>query len=279
MGLKRTITNLLVFCDKNSPTILTAFGIVGTGATGILAYRSGMRAHDILERHHEDMDLVDEDDKEAKRAVMSETILDMIPVIMPPLIMGTFTIGCIFMSNQINAKRIAVLATAYGISEKKLREYQDKVTDILGEKKAQDIRESISKDHIEQFEKENGPISNIQPLYTGYGDMPTIDEFSKRVFGSSCAKIDAVVSRLTQRVFVENYVSLNDLYDELGLERLPHGDRFGWIADDIMGTGKLPIYSTPHKDDNNTIVLNLEYDLHTRRDYRELTYDESVDFN
>ena len=273
MGLRKTITNLLVFCDKNSPTVLTVFGIVGTGATGILAYRSGMRAHEILERHHEDMELVDEDDKEAKRAVMSETVLDMIPVIMPPLIMGTFTIGCIFFSNKINTQRIAVLATAYGISEKKLREYQDKVTDILGEKKAQDIRESISKDHVKEFEETYGNPASY-PIPYGYGELPTIDEFSKRVFGCSSQKIDGINSKLTARVYAEDFVSLNDLYYELGLESLPHGNRYGWIAGDIMGNGKLPIYATPHKDDNGIIVINLEYDLHTRRDYRELTYDD-----
>ena len=272
MNLKGTVSNIMLFCNKNSPTILTGFGIAGTVATGFLSYRSGLRAHDILERHKTDMSIVDEDDTEAKRAVMKETVSDMVPIVMPPLIMGAFTIGCIFMSNKINAQRIAVLATAYGMSEKKLREYEHKVNDLLGEKKAQDIRESISKDHVEEFKETHGNPGSY-PIPYGYGELPTIDEFSKRVFGCSCQKIDGIVAKLSARVLSENYISLNDLYDELGLETVQMGDKFGWIADDIMSTGKLPIYSTPHKDENGVICINLEYDLHTKRDFRELNYD------
>lgn len=271
--IKQTVRNLLLFFNKNSPTILTGFGIVGTVGTGLLAYRSGMRAHEIIERHHKDMELVDDDDKDAKRAVMSETVKDMVPVVMPPVIMGAFTIGCIFMSNKINAQRIAVLATAYGFSEKKLRDYENKMTEILGEKRTQDIRESISRDHVEEFKEKYGNPGSY-PIPYGFGELPTIDEFSKRVFGCSCQKIDAIVAKLSARVFSENYVSLNDLYDELGIERVQMGYKFGWIADDIMSTGKLPIYSTPHKDDNGVICINLEYDLHTRRDFGELNYND-----
>lgn len=268
MNLKATIASIVLFCDKNSPTILTVFGIGGTAATGLLAYRSGVRAHDILERHKKDMEIVDEDDKEAKRAVMRETVSDMVPVVMPPLIMGAFTIGCIFMSNHINSKRIAVLATAYTMSEKKLRDYERKMNEMLGEKKTQDIRESISRDRLEEYEEKNGV-----PVLTTcqYGELPTVDEFSKRVFGCSCQRIDGIVAKLSARVFRENYISLNELYDELGLERVQMGDKFGWIADDIEATGKLPIYSTPHKNDDGQIIINLEYDLHTRRDFRELS--------
>ena len=270
MGIRKTITNLLIFCNKESPTILTGFGIVGVLGTGYLSYRAGVRAHDIIERHHEDMELVDEDDKEAKRIVMGETVKEMVPVVMPPLIMGAFTIGCIFMSNHINSKRIAVLATAYGYSEKKLKEYENKMSEMLGEKKTQDIRESISKDNFTEFEKEHGPIL---PYNTGFGEMPTVDEFTKRVFPCTIPKIDSAVSKLTQQVYGygEDYVSLNDLYDELGLERIPQGDRFGWISDDILTTGKLPLYGTPFKTEDGIIAINLEYDLHARRDFRELS--------
>lgn len=263
MKLRVVIGNLLRMCNDKAPTILTGFGIAGTFVTGGLAFRAGLRAHDILENHKKDMELVDPDDKNAKREVMGETVKDIIPVAAPPIIFGALTITCIFMSNKINAKRIAVLGTAYAMSEKKLKEYQDKVQEMLGEQKAQDIRESISKDHVE----EQGHIDPNKVTYTGYGEFPTIDRFSKRVFGSTAAKVDRIISELSGRVMIDDWISLNEFYSDLGLEEIPYGDDFGWISADLMGNGRLPIYCTSHLNDDNVVVLNIEYDLHTRRDY------------
>lgn len=266
MGLKATITNLLIFCDKNSPTILAGLGMVGTVATGLSSYKAGIRAHDIITRHHEDMEMVDEDDKEAKRAVMGETVKELIPVLVPPILIGSFTVTAIFMSNKINSKRIAVLGTAYALSEKRLKEYENKMQEVLGEQKTQNIRESIAHDKVVHAKVP----ADMQEMALYSNQVITIDDYTGRMFLSSAEAIGLAVNKLTDRVRDEMYIPLNDLYEEVGLGRVPLGDDLGWNIDDCIN-GKLPIFYTAVLNDNGHPCLSMEYDVNARRDFRELS--------
>lgn len=266
MNVKKALNSFLSGAKKNSPAILTGLTLVGIAVTAYKAYKAGIVASDILNKHREEMDLVKPDDKNAKRAVTKETVKALAPVVVPVILMGAVTGGCAVGAQSINGRRIAALSAAYTVTEKSLNDLNAKMKDMLGTKKAQSVKDNIAKDKL----KEAGVPNDNQVVITGAGDVLCMDEYSGRFFKSNAQKIDQAVNKLNNTVRCCRYVSLNDFYDLIGLARIPLGRDLGWNEEDTIGDGRLPISFTAILNDNNEPVLCVEYDIHIRRDYREL---------
>lgn len=56
--------------------------------------------------------------------------------------------GCIFMSNHVSKHRIAMLLAALKLKDKDIKEYEDKIKEMFGEKKAEEVKNELSKDWI-----------------------------------------------------------------------------------------------------------------------------------
>lgn len=266
MNAKKVFGDLVSGAKQNSPAILTGLTVVGLAITAYRAYKAGIVASDILKKHKEDMELVKPDDKEAKRAVIKETVKEMAPVVAPVIIMGTVTGACAIGAQSINGRRIAALSAAYTVTEKSLKDLNLKMQDMLGAQKARAVKDAVAKDKL----KSAGIPKENQIVVTGGGDVLCKDEYSGRFFRSNAAKIDQAVNKLNNTVRCCRYVSLNDFYDLIGLERIPLGRDLGWNEEDTIAGGCLPITFTAILNDNNEPVLCVEYDIHIRRDYREL---------
>ena len=76
----------------------------------------------------------------------------------PATVTGSLSIACLIGASSVNFRRNAALATAYRLSETALSEYREKVVETIGEKKEQNIRESVAKEQIKK---------NLQAI--GYG--------------------------------------------------------------------------------------------------------------
>lgn len=264
MRVKEIWNNVVEFTDRNSPVILTGMGVGGVFATAYMAYKAGPKAHDILQKYHEDKKLIKEGDKETKKAVLQETVKELAPVLVPPILMGVATSACIIGGNRISTKRVAVLSAAYSIADSKLKDYQDRMLETLGEQKTQKVREAIAKKDLEE-----GYTAESQQIVIGDGKVLCKDSHTRRYFQSSAEEIGSAINSLTADVLSDMYVSLNDFYDKLGLEPIPLGDDLGWNVDDAVG-GKLPIYFTACLTPDNKPCLVVEYDIRLREDFRNL---------
>lgn len=269
MKLGETVGKIAEYGNRNSPIILAGLGIAGLWTTAYMAYKSGTKAHKILQDYHEDIKRVKPNDKEAKNAVLKETAKELIPIILPPLIMGALSTGCIIGSNKISAKRLAIMSTAYTLADTKLKTYQEKVIETLGNQKAQKVREAIAEDTVK-----NNPVGeSTQIIMTGDGDVLALDSHSGRYFRSNAEKIGQAINALSAEAISDMYISLNDFYDKVGLPKIPMGDDFGWNIDDLMQVGggaKLPIYYTASLTPENKPCLVVEYDVSPRMDYKNL---------
>lgn len=263
MKLKETWNKLTKIVDRNSPTILTGLGVAGVFATGYMAYKAGPKAHYILENYHRDKELTDPDDKETKKTILKETAKEIVPVILPPFLMGVATSACIIGGNKISSKRVAVLSAAYSIADSRLKDYQEKMLETLGEEKTQKVKEAIAKDHL----KHNQPTESTPVIMTGDGNVLCMDSYSRRFFNSNAERIGKAINKLSSDIISDMYVSLNDFYDEIGIGRTPMGDDFGWNVDDT-NKGILPIYYTASLTEDNRPCLVVEYDISPRADFR-----------
>lgn len=263
------------FTKKNSPVILTGLAVVGVISTAYSAYKAGPRAEKILEAYRKDMRDCRPDDKEAKRAVISETTKKMIPVIAPPIIMGGSTIACIIGSHSVSSRRIAALSAAYSLSESTVKNLNSKMEEMLGEKKTRAIKDSIMKDKLRESEKNDKDkklLGDGNVIIPDNGYVLCKDLHSGRIFYSTAEKIKQAIVKCSFDVQQDMWVSLNDFYDEIDspqLEHIPLGDDLGWNVEDTY-RGQLPITLTAILTDDGKPCLCVDADIKVRDDFRNL---------
>lgn len=206
---------------KHQPEILTGIGIAGMITTTVMAVKATPRALDIMAEvkkiHDEDID---------RKAFAKDVLTKVAPAYIPTVIIGSLSIACLIGASSVNLRRNAALATAYTLSESALKDYRSKVIETLGEKKDQAVRDAVAKDKIE-----DDPVSKKEIIITGGGDTLCYDLMCKRYFKSNIEKLKKVENELNRRMRSENYISLNEFYNEVGLDDVGIGYEFGWNID------------------------------------------------
>ena len=200
----------------NSPAILTAFSVTGTVATAYLTGKAVLKADEIL-RHMED-----ETDPLTTKEKVNLTWKQFIPAAGAAVV----TIACMVAANRIGARRVAALATAYGLAEKAALQYKDKVVETLGKKKEEGIRAAMAQDEIDQH-----PI-NRETVYVenGGGDLFR-DSWSGRYFNSSKVALERAAVSINQNLNNDYSATLSDFYDLIGLDRTDESDMIGWNSE------------------------------------------------
>lgn len=258
---------------KKSPTILAGLAIAGVVSTAYLACKAGPKAEEILKNHRKDMKDCYRDDKEAKRAVVCDTAKKIIPVIAPPVIMGGTTIACIIGSHSVSSRRIAALSAAYTLSESTVKNLNGKMEEMLGEKKARAIKDSIMNDKLKgDSEKDKKKLEDGSFVIPNDGTVLCKDLYSGRLFYSNAEKIKQAIAKCSYDIISDMYISLNDFYEAIGspqLSRIPLGDDLGWNIGDTMN-GQLPITLTALLMEDGKPCLCLEYDIGIKNNFRDL---------
>lgn len=262
-----------IFTRRNSPAILTGLAIVGVISTAYSAYKAGLRADEILETYRQDMKDCHPDDKEAKRAVLTETAKKMVPVLLPPAVTAAATIGCVIGSHSASSRRIAALSAAYTVAENGVKNLNIKMEEILGEKKAKSIKDAVAKDKLRATaEEDKKTISESSFVIPSDGTVLCKDLVMNKMFHSNAEKIKQAIVKCSLDIISDMYISLNDFYDAIDsrdLERFSLGDDMGWNVDDVIG-GSLPITLSALLTDDGKPVLTIDYTIGTRDDYRIL---------
>lgn len=246
--------SIRMFTSKHTPEILTGFGIAGMVTTTVFAVKSTPKALKLIEMKKE------EDDKEELTPL--EVIKTTWKCYIPSLVIGTASIACLVGASSVSARRNAALATAYKLSETALTEYREKVVETIGEKKEQAIQEQVDKERIEK-----NPVSKNEVIITDRGTTLCYDYQSGRYFKSDIEKIKKAVNEINRKMLLYDYVSLNDFYDELGLDHTPMGDDLGWRID----RGFIEPHFSSHLADDGTPCVVLNYEVAPQHDYSRYT--------
>ena len=201
---------------KNAPTILTVMGGRGTVASVFLAVDSTLKAQKMIEEHDEEL-------SKADKALL------YIEAYSPTAIMTAASLIAIFGANYVNRQRIAAIASAYILSESNFEEYKEKVQEMFGKKKAEQVQGNIVQDHIDDNPKRMDNV-HISPYEPG-ASMLWFDETCHRYFYSSGERIRRVELEANKILAKDGWISLNDVYDMLGLPGVKIGYDLGWQKD------------------------------------------------
>lgn len=238
--------------NENSPAILTGIGVAGVFVTGFMFYKASPKIHYILEGYHAANDCCDSN--EEIRENTKQMVKELVPVVLPPIGMAVATSAAIIGANKVSTKRLAVMSAAYAMSSDKLKELKEKTEEIVEPKKTQRVKEAMAQEAVKK-----NPVSDNQIIFTGDGDVLCLDEYTGRYFKSNSDKIDRAVNMVSSDVMNDMWVSVNTLYDYLGLAQVPMGDDFGWSTDDL-NHGLIPIDKTGALSEDDAPVLVLSYD-------------------
>ena len=167
-------------------------------------------------------------------------------------LVGVYICVCLIGASSVSLKRNAALTAAYTLSEAARNEYREKVLETIGEKKEKVVREKIAEDRMAK-----NPVEENKIYMTDKGHALCYEPLSARYFYSDLDKIKGAINNLNERMLNDpfGYLSLNDLYDELGLEPTSLGDSLGW---NISG-GIIRWDFHPKLSPDNEPVLALDY--------------------
>ena len=226
--------------QKKSPEILTGLGIAGMITTVVLAVKATPKA----------LDLIDEEVERQNRKLSQEAYdsgqsianqinklkpLETVKVAwkpyIPALLLGGASVGCLIGANTVSARRHAALYSAYELSKTAYNELNEKVTEVVGEKKVTEIKQKLAEDKVNKVSPEGAIEKKSNVVIAGDGDTWFIDAMSNQPFLSSKNKLDAAANELNRKMRSDMYVSLSQFYDEVGIEHTGTSDYIGWRID------------------------------------------------
>lgn len=227
--------NIKTAIAEHSPEILTGIGITGMVTAMVLAVKATPKAMELMaDATNEKADQLIETEKFDDRESFEEAVM-LTPVekvkatwkcYIPATATSILSIICLISSVSVTSRRTAALAAAYTLSESTLKEYQEKVIETFGEKKAQTVKDAVAKDKVEK-----NPIENRQVIITGNGETLFYDLLSDRYLTSDVETLRKSINDLNIRLRDEMYISVNDYFAEIGLPETGIGLELGWNID------------------------------------------------
>lgn len=250
--------------DNNAPLILTSLGVAGVVSTAVLAVKATPQAQRDLE-----IARINKEAKLLRDGTTTEDILNRTYELtkfetirygwmtyIPAIGAGIVTITCVVGSQSINARRQAALISGVTIIDTAFREYREKVTEQIGLKGEEKVRDAIAQDKVNR-----NPI-NSEVVILGKGEVLFMDSFTERYFMSDMESIRQAQNDLNQEMLQQSYASLNDFYQLVGLSPTTLGNEMGWNADVMLD---LSFSAKITEDKRPCIVIN--YNLAPVRDY------------
>lgn len=239
--------------QKHSPTILFGAGVIGFGATIVLASKATLKITDILDENEEQSrqaaDLLASGDSRYSASDYSKDsaklkvrlVTDVARLYAPAAAVGVLTICAFGGSHVILTRRNAGLMAAYAALDKGFSEYRERVTELVGVEKERELRFG-AEDREVAVDTENG--TEVKTIRSASGLSPYARVWDKDSSTTWSPQPDYnLVTLRAHQAYMNNvlntkgHVLLNDVYDALGLERTKAGCVVGWVKGKGQGDG------------------------------------------
>lgn len=236
--------------QKHSPVLLFGAGMVGVGATVVLACRATLKVEDVLkEAEHKDSEfdaalgkelkdgaLYTEEDKNKDRLTNRvKTGIKIVRLYAPAVAVGTLTVGALTGSHVILSRRNAAAVAAYGALQKGFAEYRQRVVDEFGEQKDAEFRYGVVEKEFAVDTDDGVAVKTVKVV-----DQPKEPSIYAVWFDEQSSNWTGVTQRdrmflqaqqnfANDKLQVNGHVFLNEVYDSLGVPRTKAGSVVGWV--------------------------------------------------
>lgn len=213
--------------SDNAPAIFATTAVVGTVATAYLSGRAVLRAEEIVFNYEQEArELTGNEEYEVDARRRAELVWQEF---VAPTAAAVCTIVCIFAAHRVSTRRTAAALAAFAISEKVYDEYKEKVVEKLGANKEQKARDEIAQRRV----NEDPRVLGLAHLEDGQS-IVCYDLFTGRPFISDMETLRRVENNINHMIVHDNYASLSDFYEQVGLEKTSMSDDFGWNLDKLL---------------------------------------------
>lgn len=246
---------------KHSPEILAGVGVIGVVASGVMACKATMKLNNILEDSKVTIDKIkevsndpscaekysEEDAKKDLTITYAQTGVKVAKLYAPSIALGTFSLSCLLISNNILRKRNMALSAAYLTVDKSFKEYRNRVSERFGEQVEKEIRYNIKAQEIETVIKNEDGTETTVVEEVNVADPNLYSDYA-RFFDESCVAWQKdpeynLMFLKSQQQYANDLLKsrgrlfLNEVYDMLGIDRTKAGQVVGWIYDPVNPVG------------------------------------------
>lgn len=230
MSFKTFVSKSVMSLRKHSPAIFTGIGVVGLGATAYYAYKSRDKVEAVVEEIERKRDL----DLPISKV---EVAKDITEAIYKPVVVGAISITCILLAQKIQNNRIKVLVGTLAVEqarnlyfEKKYRkQHGDEAYNRFITPVDEEERRSIGENGEEVITVEQVKVEIDKSIGQWFEDSS--EHFSDD-HDYNMQFIESVNQRMQTLLFARGHVTLNEVLDNLGFDRLRNGALLGWSSRD-----------------------------------------------
>jgi hypothetical protein len=209
---------------ENSPVILTALGVAGVATTAWLTHKAAYKGGRMI-MYMEETRQSGEESPLTKREKF-----DLIwKVYIPAAGAGVMTATCVILANRIGTRRAAVVVSALTLSERAFEEYREHLSESLGAKGEEVFRSEVNKKKLEKIQPTEQTI-----IVTGKGKTWLMEAYTNRVFEGDKETVRRAENDMNKQILEEDYATLSDFYDRIGLDHTSISDDFGWNTSDRL---------------------------------------------
>lgn len=250
-----TVQRAFLKASKYAPEILTGVGIAGVIGSTILIAKATTKLEPIIERHEKEVEVLRTDKaligadngrpmydgKEIQKELVktyAHTSLNLIKIYGPGVSLSVASLISILAAHGIMKRRTVVLLGAYKAVESAFGAYRQRVIEEFGDEKDRDFRLGFHTEKIE--DKETGKKKTVRSI-----DPNHISQYAKwfdegNVNWEKDAEYNLLFLKNHQnwandRLRVQGFLFLCDVYDMLGFDRTQESMLVGWVMDPKNG--------------------------------------------
>lgn len=263
-NFSRAINKMAFQIKKHSPEILMVAGIVGGVTSAVMACKATTKVQAVLDEAKENVkgihtvyetpemraaykekwgeEYTEQQKKKDLAVTYAKTGLQFAKLYGPAVALGAVSIGCILTSNNIVNKRNLAITAAYAAVDKGFKDYRGRLIDRFGEELDHELRYNIKTEEVkETIVNEKGEEETVTKTVKTIdsNDIPQTAKF----FCEGCKGWDKdpegnlfflkqVQNWANDRLRSKGHLFLNEVYDQLGIDRTRIGQRIGWVYDE-----------------------------------------------
>ena len=279
MKFKAIMGTVTYGLKKYSPEILLGVGLSGVCVSAVMACKATLRCEEVLDDYRDMVSEIDnaadlssrgtvtysvEDERKDRLAAKGILVLNFVKLYGPSVTLMGASMGCILGAHRIMSKRNVALMAAYKVLEESFTKYREQVVKELGERADPAFKyamedtgetrkvknEDGTEKEIEQYNVATSGFARwFEPQkpdqygsWTGSTQWSPVHDYNRLFLNG---KEELFNAKLVSRGFV----TVNDVYDELGFPATEAGMICGWRYKSDRGDGYISFL--PHGIDGN----------------------------
>ena len=245
---------------QHSPELFIGFGIASGIAAAVLACRGTLKASKDLSEMHESIDDIRacmeneelseeysaEDCKKDLRSVYIRTAVNVSRAYAPAIGLGLLSIASILKGYNVLNNRNMAISAAYAALNESFTNYRNKVIERFGEDVDKELKYSIIE---KEYEKKTTDEKGNEKTTIDKAKVADIsksqyarffDESSRYWEKDSGYNLNFLVfkqAELNKKLKYKGFITLNEVYEELGLAPSAEGQLVGWVYDEKNPVG------------------------------------------